>query len=52
MKKNSSLPQFKGLNTISNQSSLITGINGQQKKLQGFDLSTTTKSNNTFSNKI
>lgn len=48
MKKNPSLPQFKGLNTINISSP--SPINAQ-KKLQGFDMTSTIKST-TFTNKI
>ncbi len=48
MKKNSSLPQFKGLNTINISSP--SPIN-PQKKVQGFDMASITKSS-LFTNKI
>jgi hypothetical protein len=67
MKKNSSLPQFKGLNTVNLNSPLgmngLGGVNGSalamnspsgmngHKKIQGYDMSSTTKSN-TFNTKI
>lgn len=50
MKKNSSLPQFKALNVmnITSPSALNTTAS---KKIQGFDMGSTTKSN-TFTTKV
>ncbi len=50
MKKNSSLPQFKGVNVLNISSPSPLNTN-QSKKIQGFDMGSTIKST-TFTNKI